>query len=99
MKIKTTVEVEVEVKFPFYATDGLHYFRIDENGCLMVKYSEKLFTSIDFTKYYPESYFAIAQCTEKEFLTAYTEAQSYLTVMYHNLFSKSNEFIKQVSND
>ena len=90
--IKTTVEKEVEIIFPFYATDGLHYYRIDDEGCIIVK-SHSLFSSIEFIKECPESWFDIQPCTEAEFLSAYETAKTELQNKIDKLFQKSDENI------
>ena len=37
------------------------------------------------------------ECSEQEFLKAYTDANAMLTVQYHELFSKQNNFINEQS--
>jgi hypothetical protein len=91
--IKTTVEKEVEVTFPFYATDGLHYYRIDENGCLYVKHSFELFTSIEFIKNFPDIWFDENPCSEDDFLSAYETAKTELQNKIDKLFQKPDENI------
>ena len=91
--IKTTVEKEVEITFPFYATDGLHYYRIDENGCLYVKHHGNLFTSIEFLISFPEIWFDENPCTEADFLEAYKVAETGLQNRFNKLFPKSDENI------
>ena len=90
--IKTTVEKEIEVTFPFYATNELHYFRIDDEGCIIVT-SHSLFSSIEFIKEYPESWFDKQPCTEEEFLAAYELAKSELQNRLNKSFQKSDENI------
>lgn len=91
--IKTTVEKEIEVTFPFYTTDGLHYYRIDEDGCLFIKHHNNLFTSIEFLINYPEIWLDYIPCSKSAFLAAYKLAETELQNRFNKLFPKTDENI------
>lgn len=100
LTVETKSTVEVEVNFPHYRKrSGQAWIIINENADTLwvTHYGEH--SAIEFGK--RDINFACTfgeQCTEQEFLRMYTEAQSNLTVQYHELFSKkSNPFINEQS--
>jgi len=100
MKIKTKIEHEVEITTPaFYSIYGMMLMVTDTQvltvfiGNKGIIKSERL-SDYDCERISTGKYETI---TEKEFLKAYTEVQSELTLNYHELFSKRNEFIEMVS--
>ena len=96
IKITKTVTEQITVNFPLYTTDGLHYYCFNDNACIAIKNSKIVGFAIEqfIEGNYPYSWLSLTQITEQEFKTVWQQAQSEITLEYHRIFSKQNDFIE-----
>ena len=91
LTIEHKMQTEIDIEFPYFTTTGIHSFCfIDEHKCIQVTLGQYTAPSIDTHSYYPQSWLLEQKCTQKEFQKHYENAQSELTIKYHELFSKNH---------
>ena len=79
IEITKTVTETITVEFPLYTTDGLHYFRFDDNGCICIKMHELSTFSIEEynNKCYSESWMLLDKISEQEFYQVFDKVMEY----------------------
>ena len=78
LKIKETTEKQIDIEFPYHTSNGLHFFKFDENENCTVVYKSK-FNSNEFEiskrtkRLTPDDWWLCPQITKEEFDAEYNK--------------------------
>lgn len=98
LKIKIKKEVEYEIKTPYFGNEYSSFIAIFDNSIITVHPSLIVVNdTLDPNTAERVVNGRFTEITESEFKTAFANANSVITLAYHNAFSKKNDFIDEQS--
>ena len=84
--VNRTIEVEINVEFPFYVKNSISVLRFDnkrEGICITNSKMKEITDGIEYG-YWPESFLLWERATKEEFEFAFKEVQEKINNLYNN---------------